>query len=413
MKKRILALVAMVAVLATAMSLCISSLSAQAAVKEYSKNFAAADWFDKYAAAESDHVTSTDDYDAFDLTWVPANDYDNGQTWGPRHYQGLEIRREKATGEQYLYMYDKGMDMHEDTTLNGTTNWGMVYSFWNAPSTISAAALSDNPLDVELVFKKDGAGWETGGAVWVRIALWGGNVHAKTAEWTDADWEANGLVAGKLDENPNANYTSGWYYTYITDKINSDGTNNEYYTDAETGWSVIRTKINVPKIFDGATRFSIQFRYADQQTEEVEDLALKIKRFTISANLDLGFKTHEATFDKDNPANIEIQANVTADSTMEMFENGLIDPDGNYYVDQGKIVLKKEFLSTLSNGQHTFTIEVDGDSASAETFVVTVVGGAPADVADEGGCGSVIGATSAVLATALLAGAVVVFKKKD
>ncbi|MBR2613972.1 MAG: hypothetical protein IKC71_00020 [Clostridia bacterium] len=411
MKKRILAFVAMIAVLATAMSICVSSLSVSAKVVSYDKNFASSMWFDTYAANAPEHLTSTDAYDAFDLTWVPAGanaDFNYGATFAPRAWQGVEVRRDKdADGnlipdEQYLYFYDKGLDSVQPEG----SFVGMNYAFWSTPSVISAAATTDKPFEVELVFKKDGAGWENGGAIWVRFGFYGPNVKTATENWEAADWEAAGLVNASLSENPAANYENGWYYHYITTAINSDGSNNEYYVSPDTGWSVLRTQINVPAVYDGANRFSIQLKYSDGATEEIEDLGFKIKRFSISATVDIGLETTEATFDKAAPADVEIGANVKSTDTIEIFTtNGVVEPDGNYFVDEGKIVLKAEFLNTLPEGDNVLDIEINGDTTTAQTITVTVLG--------KGGCGSVIGATSAVLATTLLAGAVLVFKKKD
>ncbi|MBE5757052.1 MAG: hypothetical protein E7342_04540 [Clostridiales bacterium] len=87
------------------------------------------------------------------------------------------------------------------------------------------------------------------------------------------------------------------------------------------------------------------------------------------------------------------------------------------------LIIQARWLKTLINGEHTFTVQIE---ETYYTFTVTVTGYEPPaqepDVpdtpdtpdtpTDDKGCGSVIGATSALLSTALLAGAVVVLKKK-
>ncbi|MBR2613973.1 MAG: hypothetical protein IKC71_00025 [Clostridia bacterium] len=387
MKKRFLALVAMIAVLATAMSIGISSLSVSAATLTANKNFAHEDWFVKYAAELPDKVTSTEDYDIFDISKVDSADiggFRNVNTW-----QGVEIRRDKNDStNQFLYIYDSGsLEKGPNDQGNPETRPGQIYMYWNAPGTIRAAAENEAPLNVEIVFKKDGADWGTETKpVYFRIGIW-----------------ASGVTGEGI--------TNGWYYHDLTTALLSDGSNGEYSVDETTGWCVLRAAVNVPSAYvlenpSAVIRFAIQYQFSETNTEEIENLALMIKRINVSTELTIGLEATEGTFDKKAPADIEIAANVTSGDSIEIFgANGLIEPDGNYYLDEGKIVLKADFLNTLPEGDNVLDIEINGDTSSAQQFTVKVVGA--------GGCGSVIGATSAVLATALLAGAVVVFKKKD
>ncbi|MBE5757188.1 MAG: hypothetical protein E7342_05230 [Clostridiales bacterium] len=392
MKKRILALVAMVAVLATAMSLCVSSLSVSAKKLDREQGFSSLQYF---TGDELVYDIARTKYSERIGTPAVTNDagYDNYK------HQGVQIRRDSLEAESgYLYLFDRGEDMN----ANLASAAGKTRLFWNTTAT-SFCYGTETPMEIEVVFKKDGADWEAGKkALDFSFTLWS----TKASSMSNTEYEALGL-------NP-ADFKGGNYKIDLTEKLNGSVEDGSYTLNEETGWCVLKTSTLVPAVYDSeATRVYMHYQYSNGATEEVETLNLMIKRVVFSVELTLGFETHEATFDKANPTNVEIKANVTSESTMEMFDDkGIIDPDGNYYLDEGKIVIKKEYLNTLSNGTYTFKIEVDGDSASAETFVVTVVDGANAG-ASEGGCGSVIGATSAVLATALLAGAVVVFKKKD
>ena len=84
------------------------------------------------------------------------------------------------------------------------------------------------------------------------------------------------------------------------------------------------------------------------------------------------------------------------------------------------LTIQARWLKTLINGEHTFTVQIE---ETYYTFTVTVTGyeppaqepdtpDTPDTPTDDKGCGSVIGMASALLSTALLAGAVVVLKKK-
>ncbi|MBE5757054.1 MAG: hypothetical protein E7342_04550 [Clostridiales bacterium] len=93
--------------------------------------------------------------------------------------------------------------------------------------------------------------------------------------------------------------------------------------------------------------------------------------------------------------------------------------------DYKSITFSADWLKYLDNGTYTFSIQI---SATDYTFTVTVTNAEPPVVeaptpypdtpdipdtpTDDKGCGSVIGTTSAILGTILLAGAVVVLKKK-
>ncbi|MBE5756604.1 MAG: hypothetical protein E7342_02275 [Clostridiales bacterium] len=112
------------------------------------------------------------------------------------------------------------------------------------------------------------------------------------------------------------------------------------------------------------------------------------------------------------------------------FEQGLDNPskvreplDQKYYTfdeENEKVIISKDFLATLTSGQKSVIFEVGGlDYAVIINILHSDIhdtpislGKNPAGTDTESGCGSVITATSAVLASALLAGAVVVLKKK-
>ncbi|MBE5756602.1 MAG: hypothetical protein E7342_02265 [Clostridiales bacterium] len=107
--------------------------------------------------------------------------------------------------------------------------------------------------------------------------------------------------------------------------------------------------------------------------------------------------------------------------TTEEFET--LDAS-NYVIGNGTMTVKASYLSTLSNGLKSIICYVNGVKYATVIYVYNstvaedpVSLGKPTNTPDapaeeKGGCGSVITATSVALASVLLAGAVVVLKKK-
>ncbi|MBE5757187.1 MAG: hypothetical protein E7342_05225 [Clostridiales bacterium] len=145
------------------------------------------------------------------------------------------------------------------------------------------------------------------------------------------------------------------------------------------------------------------------------------------------FETTNYTYDCAGSDDLQIKVN-----TKGAFIEGMLwdKQDGNnpiivtrsaYEVssDYKYITINADYLQRLYNGSNKFILQINEVLYPFEVVIANSPVGDKLDTpnednnnngvndAEKRGCGSVIGVTSAVLATALLAGAVVVFKKKD
>ena len=122
------------------------------------------------------------------------------------------------------------------------------------------------------------------------------------------------------------------------------------------------------------------------------------------------------TFDGSSPADF------TATLALKGFKLSNVKMKGatkvlakdNWSLSNDAFTLKKEYLKTLENGDYTFVLTTLGGTCEFTVTVTNANANANAGATGGGaGCGGLITATSAVLAGVLLAGATLIFKKKE
>ena len=117
MKKRILAMITMIAVIATAMSICISALSVSGASNVYTRDFSQGTWFN-YG-----DVIETDNYDAFDISGIAAGEQSKLMARASRYAGISEIKNE------FFDLLDMAADASAEFDLENNTRDYLLKSF--------------------------------------------------------------------------------------------------------------------------------------------------------------------------------------------------------------------------------------------------------------------------------------------
>lgn len=192
------------------------------------------------------------------------------------------------------------------------------------------------------------------------------------------------------------------------------------YTDGENGYTNVEMSFIVDFSFLNATN-SLRFLYNIQGESEVYIDNVSLDRWVEegSENAEIPEVTETAaTFNGASPADLVFHVDLKEYKINTLKEGTATVAAANYTLTENDTVLtlKKEYLSTLTNGSHTFKITTLGGEC---TFTVTVSGNIasnpPATGGDGGGLstGAIAGIViAAVAAVAIVAAVIVVVKKK-
>ena len=374
MKKRLLAIVTMIAIVAT--MVCMGSMAVSAADEvKYEDpmimSYSHTDWFDT-EKTWAEFVFERDGMKV--LSWHVGGNINGQGNWNRPHY-GQEIV--KTATEQYLRLYDQPETWEHYKADTKDSNF-----YYFTTSTSKSAGLED-ALKVTMKVRKVGAEWEGATGIVFRTQVWDGSAWTLTTDYTDQ------LLAGPMNE-----------------------------------WFEVSAEVVVPAGCASADSRQVQFHYG-----EYTGIELHIENITSYVPLDMAnipeVTPETATFDGSAPADITVDVDLKGYSLSPVKYNGVAlkkgaDKDYAQSSDKTQITFNKSWLATLANGDHEIAISTPGGDC---TLTITVTNANPSqgggndsgntDAPAKGGCGGIITATSAVLASMLLAGAVLVFKKKE
>ena len=382
MKKKLLTIISIIAILAT--MFCMASTITMAEVS-YGEpllfDFSDPIWFDTEKAAWAEHIKEQGDNKILSL--ADSKGINGMGNWDRISY-GQEFVQTPT--EQYLRLYDQPSTYaHYDAT----TNHSLFYFFTEAVS--QAAGLSD-PLKVTFKVRKVGAGWENA---------------TISSGWGDD----SGYFLRFYGWNPVAN---DWLMqTDYDDQLAAANVNE---------WVYITKEVVVPSSMADCESLQLQFFYGNHTDLELHIACAYLYVPIDTTNLPEIDPT-TATFDGNNPEDVTVSINLKDFSLSPIKLNDVAITRSDYSLsnDKTSLTFKKEFLATLENGEHEFLISTPGGQCS---LIITVSNANPNannnnnqgntgnDAPATGGCGSIITATSAVLASTLLMGALFVFKKK-
>ena len=383
MKKRLLAVLTVVALLAT--MVCISSMPVSAGVTKYETlvmDYGHADWFDT-EKAWAEFVTTENGVSILD--WSVSGGNVNGQgNWNRKQYGQYIIKTET---EQYLRLFKL-----PDTaaTYAAGVQDSNFYFFTN--SCKNSAGLPD-PLKVTIKLRKVGEDWTNGNQ-------------------TNCNLQIQYYCSGP-----------GWGLTTVF--------NDELFAGPMNEWFEITKEVMVPETYANADSIQVQYRFGANN-----DAELHIQSVTSSYPLDMAnipeIDPETAAFDGANPADVTVAIDLKGFSLSPIKLDGKAIAKANYALSAAKdsLTFNKEYLATLENGEYVFLLSTPGGEC---TLTLTVTNAKPAEQGgneggneggngggeqgggeeQKGGCGGIITATSAILATMALAGAVLVFKKKE
>ena len=382
MKKRFLAIVTMIAIVAT--MVCMGSMVTSAEVKYEDPlimNYSHADWFNS-EKVWAEHVVEEDGVKV--IRWLAdgGNININGQgNWG-RPFYGQEIVR--TDSDQYLRLYDKSNEATPGYDASKRDGWSNYYYRTSAAS--KSAGIAD-PLKLEIVVRKVGSDWENATDTDVSYGL----------AYYSASHEAWGL------------------HVYFTEQLLAGQIND---------WFTITAEVLIPADWADVGSVQMIFKHGKDTNRE-----LHVQTISAYVPIDMSnvpeVTPETATFDGSAPADITVTVDLKGYALSPVKYNGVAmkkgaDKDYVQSEDKTQITFNKSWLATLENGDHEVTIPTPGGDCK---LVITVTNANPSqgggnnsnntDAPAKGGCGGIITATSAVLASMLLAGAMLVFKKKD
>ena len=212
------------------------------------------------------------------------------------------------------------------------------------------------------------------------------------------------------------------------------------YTALDNGYTHVVTSMRIDAATVTSTN-SIRFlmKYSGSETQELRIQNVSLKRWVKSiGSLDIA----SAAFNKSNPQDIVV--NATFDDGLEFYalaldnktsyvneKNFTVIPANN---NEYKITIKKEYLATLTNGNHTFYVSSteNSDNEYAELPLLVTVSGESGGTSETGnsesgnsetssegttpskkrGCGGSIIAASSILSILSIAGVSIVISKK-
>ncbi|MBE5756302.1 MAG: hypothetical protein E7342_00715 [Clostridiales bacterium] len=336
MKKGLLGFLAIVVVLMTAVSMYFISFSTSSYInyKDYVMSFESEDWL-----KEGEDVYS-----------FSNGERNNTKNWN-RTWYGQEIRKEN--GEQYMYLYDADKDMLAvNEKGESDLSYGGESSFYYLTNVITEASGKEDPLKIKLTVCRDGEGWfGDGGCLLFRIGFFSKN----SLTMTEEEFALYGFTKEDFED--------GWYYFDFTNKVNKA---------TEKDWFNIDAEFSVPEFFNNTNEetgkvedyVKIQFKYSDGATEEVEDVALKIKDIILTAPSTVKLISEKGTFDFRKPTDVAVQIDMEKPNVQKVYFEGVarryLLGSNAYYLEDNKVVFKKEYLETLNTGDNKFVIVVDG-----------------------------------------------------
>ena len=372
MKKRLFTAIFSIAIGAAVILSGVSFASATAAYGEpLLYDFSAPYWFEN-ERPWAEHIKEDGDNKVISLADTRAI---NGMGNWDRFQYGQELVQTPT--EQYLRLYDQPSSY---AYYNANTSDSNFYFFTDA---IKQSVGINEPLIIKFRLRKVGEGWANASGVSLKIT----------------SWSPSQSVWGLVED-----------YT------------NELAEVPVGEWAEIEKAFIVPEIWADVESVQVQFVYGAKTDVELQ-IACISSYVPIDTTNVPEVNPQTATFNGANPEDVTVSVALKDFSLSPIKLNDVAVNKVNYSLsaDKTELTFKKEYLKTLENGENVFSISTPGGEC---TLTVTVINNTaeqgeqggdqkPEDNKDDkGGCGGVITLSGAALSSALLLGAIALFKKR-